>query len=111
MPINSFKEDEQNVETSKMKTLLRLFSYLLAYKKEIVFVLLIMTFCVGVTLLNPLIIEAAIDDYIGQSDWKGLCKLCLFAFVINACINCSILFGIGVFREGCYDERRYKTPD
>ncbi len=84
MPINSFKDDEQNVqETSKVKTLLRLFSYLFAYKKEIIIVLFIMTICVCITLLNPLIIEAAIDDYIGKSNWLGLVKLCIFAFIIN----------------------------
>ncbi len=84
MPINSFKDDEQNVqETSKLKTLLRLFSYLFAYKKDIIIVLFIMTICVCITLLNPLIIETAIDDYISKGDWNGLVKLCIFAFVIN----------------------------
>ena len=42
MPINSFKDDEKTVETGKLKTLLRLFSYLLHYKKEIVGVLFVM---------------------------------------------------------------------
>ncbi len=84
MPINSFKDDEQTVqEAGKVKTLLRLFSYLFAYKKQVLFVLFIMMICVGITLLNPLIIEAAIDDYIGHGDWNGLIKLILFAIAIN----------------------------
>lgn len=84
MPINSFKDDEQTVnESGKVKTLLRLFSYLFAYKKQIILVLCIMMVCVGITLLNPLIVEAAIDDYIGQNDWEGLLKLCIFAVLIN----------------------------
>lgn len=83
MPINSFKEDEKTVEKGKAKTLLRLFSYLLAYKKEILFVLLIMLFCVGVSLANPLIIEAAIDDYISTGNYSGLLYLLLFAIVLN----------------------------
>lgn len=84
MPINSFKDDEQTVnESGKVKTLLRLFSYLFAYKKQIILVLCIMMVCVGITLLNPLIIEAAIDDYIGQHDWEGLLQLCVFAVLIN----------------------------
>ncbi len=84
MPINSFKDDEQTVnESGKLKTLLRLFSYLFAYKKQIILVLCIMMVCVGITLLNPLIIEAAIDDYIGQNDWEGLLQLCVFAVLIN----------------------------
>ncbi len=83
MAINSFKEDEKSSETGGLKTLLRLFSYLLTYKKEIVFVLLIMTYCVAVNLLNPLIIESAIDDYIGLGNFAGLFKLIVFALGIN----------------------------
>ena len=40
MPINSFKEDEKAAEVSKLKTLGRLFSYLLQYKLPIFSVLL-----------------------------------------------------------------------
>ena len=56
MSFNSYKEDEQVSSVSKSATLLRLFSYLLAYKKEIVLVLLIMAFCVMVSLINPLLL-------------------------------------------------------
>lgn len=83
MAFNSFKEDEQHVERGKMQTLLRLFSYLLSYKKIIVGVLLIMGFCVFVSLVNPLIIEAAVDTYIKNLDFKGLFLLLTFALVIN----------------------------
>ncbi len=34
MKVNSVKNDEITKEVSKIKTLLRLFSYLLVYKKE-----------------------------------------------------------------------------
>lgn len=83
MPINSFKEDERTVEQGKTKTLLRLFSYLLAYKKEILLVLCIMLFCVGVSLVNPLFVETAIDGYIGAGNLTGLVKLILFALGLN----------------------------
>lgn len=83
MAFNSYKEDEQTSHVKKSATLLRLFSYLLVYKKEIVGVLLIMAFCVGVSLLNPLIMEAAIDDYIGKGDLKGLIGLIVFAAALN----------------------------
>ena len=56
MSINSYREDEQTAQVSKLHTLLRLFSYLLSYKKEVIFVLLIMAFCVTVSLINPLLI-------------------------------------------------------
>lgn len=83
MSINSYKEDEASSEVSKSKTLLRLFSYLLSYKKEIIAVLFIMSYCVAISLLNPLIIEKAIDDYILVGDYNGLYKLCGFALVFN----------------------------
>lgn len=83
MAVNSFKEDEQQVQTGKMTTLLRLFSYLLAYKKTILGVLLIMAFCVFVSLVNPLIIESAIDDYISPGNFKGLLTLLLIAVALN----------------------------
>ena len=83
MPFNSFKEDEQTVETGKVKTLLRLFSYLLSYKKEIIGVLFIMAYCVFVSLVNPLIIETAIDDYIAVGKYKELLFLIAIAVVLN----------------------------
>ena len=61
MSVNSYKEDEHSTGTSKRNTLKRLFSYLLFYKKKITFVLMIMGFCVVVSLLNPLFMEYAID--------------------------------------------------
>lgn len=83
MAFNSFKADEKSVEKGKAKTLLRLFSYLLSYKKEIIGVLFIMVFCVGVSLANPLIIEAAIDDYIRPGNLNGLMLLLGIAVVLN----------------------------
>ena len=57
MAINSYKQDENINDVGKLKTLGRLFSYLLAHKASIVVVLLIMAYCVCVSLVNPLIIE------------------------------------------------------
>lgn len=101
MPINSFKDDERTVETGKMKTLLRLFAYLLAYKKQIAQVLLIMTFCVGVTLVNPLIIESAIDDYIGAGDYPGLLRLILMALVLNGAMVLLIKLRMTIMNKLC----------
>lgn len=101
MPINSFKEDEQSVETGKMKTLLRLFSYLLTYKKEIIIVLFIMGFCVGVSLLNPLIIEAAIDNYIGVGNFRGLIRLIVFAMILNITMVMLIKLRMHIMNRVC----------
>lgn len=83
MSINATKDDESLVSVSKRKTILRLFSYLLAYKKQIVIVLLLMLVCVIIGILNPLIMEAAIDKYIAVGDYNGLVKLIIFAVILN----------------------------
>lgn len=101
MPVNSFREDEKTVETGKMKTLLRLFAYLLTYKKEIILVLLIMAFCVGVTLANPLIIESAIDDYIGKGNYPGLAQLILIALALNVAMVLFIKLRMNIMNRVC----------
>lgn len=83
MSFNSVKEDEKEIKNNKKMTLLRLFAYLLAYKRTIVFVVMIMLICVAITLINPLIIERAIDVYINNGDMKGLFRLGIIAFIIN----------------------------
>ena len=101
MSINSYREDEQTAQVSKLHTLLRLFSYLLSYKKEVIFVLLIMAFCVTVSLINPLLIEAAIDDYISVGDLKGLTRLILFALVINLLMIGGIKLRMYIMAKVC----------
>ncbi|MCQ2523532.1 MAG: ABC transporter ATP-binding protein/permease [Lachnospiraceae bacterium] len=83
MPVNSFKEDETHAQVAKSVTVKRLLSYMLAYKKQIVLVLIIMAYCVFVSLVNPLIMESAIDDYISVHDFKGLCMIMGLALLIN----------------------------
>lgn len=83
MAVNATRDDEQIVSTGKVKTLLRLFCYLLNSKKEIFFVLCIMAGTVTISLLNPLIMERAIDVYIKNKDGNGLIKLGIFAGIIN----------------------------
>ena len=62
MAVNSYKDDEQSVkEKSKIATLKRLLSYLLAYKVQIFAVLLLLLYGVAVSLINPILIEDAID--------------------------------------------------
>lgn len=83
MAVNSIHEDEKMLKSSKLKTMIRLFSYLAVYKKEILLVLFIMAFIVMITLINPIIIERAIDVHIAAGDFLGLIKLGVFAVVIN----------------------------
>jgi len=53
------------------------------YKKKIMIVFLIMAYIVGVSLINPLIMEAAIDDYIRPANFRGLINLLILAVAIN----------------------------
>lgn len=101
MSFNSYKEDEQVSSVSKSATLLRLFSYLLAYKKEIVLVLLIMAFCVMVTLINPLLLEEAVDTYIAVGDMAGLIRLILFALALNILMVGGIKFRMYIMAKVC----------
>ena len=83
MAVNSFREDEYMENTDKKKILSRLPSYLLDYKLAIAGVLVCMGITVGISLVNPLLIEEAIDHYIAQSDFKGLIALGIFALALN----------------------------
>ncbi len=83
MAVNSFREDEKIEGQSKGKVILRLFSYLKKHIKMVLVVLLCMAVTVGISLLNPVLIESAIDDYIGTENVKGLFYLGIFALIIN----------------------------
>ena len=83
MPVNSFRKDEETKKIKKSTTLLRLFRYLLTYKKTILFVLLIMAGCITITLVNPLLISYSIDHYIKEKNLRGLAWMGSVALIIN----------------------------
>lgn len=83
MAVNSFREDEQMDASDTGKVVLRLFGYLRDYKKDVVIVLIAMAVTVGISLLNPLLIEEAIDHYVADKDMNGLLKLVAFAATVN----------------------------
>ena len=83
MAVDTFRHDEKSTNTNKVTTLLRLYRYMLKYRLKIAFVLFIMAICVAISLANPLIIEAAIDNYIKNGDIPGLIRLGIFAAIIN----------------------------
>ena len=83
MSVNSYKIDEKDSTVTKTRTLSRLFRYLLAYRFKIVIVLFIMAVTVTISLINPLILESAIDDYIVKKDIPGLFRLGAFGIIIN----------------------------
>lgn len=83
MAVNSFREDEQVNSQGKWKVIVRLFSYLKNHIKGVIGVLFCMGVTVVISLANPLLIESAIDDYIGAGDIEGLLKLGIFAVGLN----------------------------
>ena len=83
MAVNSFREDEQVKSQGKWKVIVRLFSYLKDHIKGVIVVLICMGITVAISLVNPLLIESAIDDYIGVGNIEGLLKLGIFAMVLN----------------------------
>ena len=83
MAVNSYREDEFMENTDKAKITKRLLSYLLDYKREVAAVLLCMAVTIVISLINPLIIEEALDNYVANSDLPGLLKLGVFALLIN----------------------------
>lgn len=84
MAVNSYREDEQMQHTDKGKIVSRLFSYLKNYKLSVLGVLVCMAITVVIKLVNPLLIEDAIDNYIGKNNLSGLAVIGIAALVINA---------------------------
>lgn len=83
MAVNSFREDEEQKQVLNRDTLLRLYRYLLFYKKQVGVVLFIMFVTVTISMLNPLIIERAINVHIEQKDVRGLIMLGIAALILN----------------------------
>jgi len=81
--MNSYKIDEQQVKKSNFETMPRLFKYLFKYKGRIILVLLMMAFGTVVDLINPLLNERAIDNYIIPGDVAGLIRIVCIGAVLN----------------------------
>lgn len=101
MAVNSYKSDEQSVEKSKRETLVRLFRYLFQYKLQIIGVLLLMGYCVAVSLINPLIMERAIDTHIRGNDYTGLVKLMIAALAVNVLVVFAVKLRMYIMAKVC----------
>lgn len=89
MSVNSIREDEIQKDVLKKDTLIRLYKYLLAFKKQIVVVLMIMAVTLSINMAAPLMMEIAIDGYVAQGNVEGLLRLGVFAAVL------FLVFAIG----------------
>ncbi len=101
MSFNSYRDDEQSTKRSKVQTLRRLLGYLFAYKWQIILVLAVMGYGVAVRLVNPLIMESAIDDYIGQNDFEGLYRLLVLALIINLTLVVTVKLRMYIMAKVC----------
>lgn len=82
MSVNSIREDEIQKDVLKRDTLIRLYKYLLAFKKQIIIVLMIMVVTLSISMATPLLIEQAINVHVAQGDIPGLLKLGAAAIVM-----------------------------
>lgn len=83
MSINSVKEDEEQKDSVKIKVIMRLFGYMLKYKKQIAFVLVCMFIALGISIVNPLLLQRAIDVDIVNGNWKGLVIIVAVSLVLS----------------------------
>ncbi len=101
MSFNSYKDDEQSAARSKAQTLKRLLGYLFAYKWQIILVLAAMGYGVAVRLMNPLIMESAIDDYISQNNFEGLYRLLVMALAMNLTLVATVKLRMYIMAKVC----------
>lgn len=83
MAVNAVRQDENTSMTKKTTTLFRLLRYLLNYRGLICGVLVTMGITIAITLINPLIIERAIDVHIAQKNTKSLISLIILGAILN----------------------------
>ncbi|QNO14608.1 ABC transporter ATP-binding protein [Alkalicella caledoniensis] len=90
MAKNTFREDEKLKETVNIKIIGRLVKYIAPYKKEVINTLFLMAVVVTVSLVNPLLMRLAINEYIANGDLQGLAILGVVMAVINfAAMYCA----------------------
>lgn len=82
MSVNTSRIDEEQKEVLKKDTLIRLFKYLLVFKKQISVVLLIMAGTIAISMATPIMMEYAINVCVSSGDVKGLLKLGALAVVM-----------------------------
>lgn len=82
MSVNTSRIDEEQKEVLKKDTLIRLFKYLLVFKKQISVVLLIMAGTIAISMATPIMMEYAINVCVASGDVKGLLKLGALAVVM-----------------------------
>lgn len=103
MAIESLRKDEETKDVLKWETIKRLFSRMFSYKKDILVVLALMTVIIGVSLINPIFIKIAIDDYVANNNIQGLMVLVGIALAANLVSNLATRVRIVVMSKVAND--------
>lgn len=101
MAINSYKEDEHLQEKSKIETMKRLFGYLLDYKWQILIVLIMISYGVILSLVNPILMQNAIDVYVANKDFKGLYTVLGIALFLNVILVAFVKARMYIMAKVC----------
>ena len=83
MENNSIKKDEEIMRRSKSEITLKLLEYLKPYKLKSFIVILLMIFVMISGIVNPLLLEVAIDDYVVNKDINGLIFIGVALILLN----------------------------
>lgn len=82
MAVNASRVDEEQKDVSKKETLLRLFRYLLAYRRELMLVFLIMAGTIAISMVIPLLMERAVNVHVADKNVSGLLLIGLASLVL-----------------------------
>lgn len=83
MARNAVKQDEELKTRSNFAIIKRLSGYLKPFKLKIAIIILIMIFVMLVGVVNPLLLEIAIDKYVAAKNVNGLIYLGIFMIILN----------------------------
>ncbi|MGN0026363.1 MAG: ABC transporter transmembrane domain-containing protein, partial [Clostridium sp.] len=83
MENNSIKKDEEVMRRNKSEIILKLMVYLKPYKLKSFIVILLMILVMISGIVNPLLLEIAIDDYIANQNVKALIMIGILLVVLN----------------------------
>lgn len=83
MGSNSIDRDEQTLKRSKKEILKRLFVYLKPHKAKSIIVVILMVFVMLSGILNPYLLQIAIDTHVANNNIKGIIGIGFILVAIN----------------------------
>lgn len=83
MEVNGIKNDEEVSKYSKFYVIKRLFAYLKPYKMKALLVVFFMLIIMVNTLINPMLLEVAIDKFIANKNTQGLIYTAILMVTLN----------------------------